>query len=972
MTKLTTNLLVIGLACASVGTQAQDWRAGADAQIRALRTAPLRIELTGAGAAGTLVEVRQLSTDFVWGTTVNIQRSLNLEGNGTPVGGDDPYYLHLLDFNSVTPENAGKWKFWERPNLRQHYGEVAAWLRTQGVRNRGHGTIWPSIRRWNAVPDDVRALRDSLNGAGQVVMTKNDRIRARVRAHIESYVRTMAQWGVYELDLVNELVHEGDLTTDVMGLNRQQSIAEYAQWYKWAAAAAPEVRLVANEYDLYQSGNDFYRDFTGFVQGMIDLGAPVSAVGMQGHFFGAVPDYAQLRRRLDEVAALGLPMSVTEFDMDGNDAAAMERVLYSVFAHPNVYGFTIWGAWDGQQWRGNAPIYNEDWSRKPSGDKYFALVKDRWRTDTTLVYEAPVIMRAYLGRQIITVRTKDGLILREVDVTSGGQTVKIDMASAKVQAPDAKLKTGITASIVLANQPVRLSVSSSLPVKRVQYFVDGQRVATRATLDSAYSFRVRSRGELVVRAEVEFANGSVQLLGPLRYTVDATNGAPQIRRVLPTSSTVYAQRDGIRIQVEASDPNGDKLLARLLTRSGELIAVDSVAPYSFSLDGAPVGQNDYRIVVEDDRFGQASIHYQIIVVDDTRQATTRSAPLGASDDIEENTQGGIDLEGDLDIGQRFVGIRFFPRVPKGAVVSEAAIQFVNQKDSQTGSMAVGIRADARANPPALTGAQRGLTTRPLTQANVPWEIIDPWLGYGDAGPEQLTPDLAPVINELVAADGFSESSPVIILVSTDVTGAKRSAFSVDQSPILAPELRVSYKAPNPSDARVVAAEFTRTHSDGGGLTWSLTTGPTADRIFEVYLDDATEPVIVVGNTLVLEGLVPQREYTARIALLDELGAPTTPLVFSFRFGTVGVVDRLSGVGALGIHPSPATASIHLHAELSGVATITDAVGRIVAQSSVEVSGGGGADLNVATLAPGVYYVTLRNGAEVRVGSFVKQ
>ena len=971
MTPLRTSVLSVALFGCAATLAAQAWRTGAEADIARLRTAPLTVELVGGDAAGATVDLRQTRSEFVWGTTVAIQRSLNLVASGVPVGGDDPYYLHLLDFNSATPENAGKWKFWERASLREHYGEVAAWLRSQGVSNRGHGAIWPSIRRWNAVPDDVLALRDSLDAGGRVVATKNDRVRARVRGHIESYVRTMAAWGVYELDLVNELVHEGDLTTDVMGLTRAESIAEYAQWYKWAAAAAPQVKLVVNEYDLLQSGNGFHRDFVAFVRGMIDLGAPVSSIGMQGHFFGPVPEYAELRRRLDEVAVLGLPMTVTEFDMNDTDAASMDRVLHAVFAHPNVYGFTIWGAWDGQQWRGNAPIYDRDWRRKPSGVRYFDLVQGRWQTDTTYAYVAGApAVKVYRGTYTVTVKTPRGLIVREVEVPAAGTTVEIDLGQATTPEPQVQLQTGLATGVVLANAPARLTVIADAEIRRVQYFVDGLRVAVRLKGDSAYAFRVPDRGTLEVSAVVEFASGLTRTLGPLSYTVDATNAAPRLQRVSPASNTVYRQRDSIRIQVEASDPDGDRVEVKLLSRDGSVVAADSEPPYVFVVNAAAVGQNDYRIVVEDTRFGQASIDYQIIIVDESREVNAKSSPVRADDDIEESLDGSIDLEGDLDLGQRHVGVRFFPKLPRGAEITQANVQFVNQKDSQTGPFAITIRADARALAPGLAGVQRNLTSRPKTSAAVAWSINDPWLGYEDAGPEQRTPDVASVLNEVLALDGFSENSPVVVLFSNDEGGNKRSAFSVDQAVASAPQLLVRYTAPNPSDTRVTAATFVADQPEAGRLTWTISAGDAAARVFEVYLDGAAEPRIVEGNELALEGLERDRDYTARIVLLDELGSPRPPFVYTFRLGVVNTKDLVSRE-PLSIYPNPSADVIYLEAAGPGVATVVDAVGRIVAQVDLESNVATRVALPVGHLPTGSYRVIVRSALGWRVGAFVK-
>jgi GH35 family endo-1,4-beta-xylanase len=60
--------------------------------------------------------------------------------------------------------------------------------------------------------------------------------------------------------------------------------------------------------------------------------------------------------------------------------------LTVVYSTPNFDSFTSWGFWDGdgEDWPNcNAPIYNKDWSLKPSGLAWVNLVKNAWWTSAT-------------------------------------------------------------------------------------------------------------------------------------------------------------------------------------------------------------------------------------------------------------------------------------------------------------------------------------------------------------------------------------------------------------------------------------------------------------------------------------------------------------------------------------------------------------------------------------------------------------
>src|SRR5690606_7782682 len=99
---------------------------------------------------------------------------------------------------------------------------------------------------------------------------------------------------------------------------------------------------------------------------------------------GAAPSIAQVYTVLEEFAAFGVPLSITEYDyahytnnnttcVKANEAVAatyMRDFLTMVFSHPAVESFILWDFADGFHWRCDAPIFREDWSLKPSGEAY--------------------------------------------------------------------------------------------------------------------------------------------------------------------------------------------------------------------------------------------------------------------------------------------------------------------------------------------------------------------------------------------------------------------------------------------------------------------------------------------------------------------------------------------------------------------------------------------------------------------------
>jgi len=101
---------------------------------------------------------------------------------------------------------------------------------------------------------------------------------------------------------------------------------------------------------------------------------------------------------------IGVPMKVTEFDMDGFaneqiEADFMRDFLTVTFAHPNTEAFLSWGFWDGAHFRDNAPFFRRDWSVKPSGQAFFDLVFKEWWTDESLTTDTNGLatVRGYKG-----------------------------------------------------------------------------------------------------------------------------------------------------------------------------------------------------------------------------------------------------------------------------------------------------------------------------------------------------------------------------------------------------------------------------------------------------------------------------------------------------------------------------------------------------------------------------------------------
>ena len=188
-----------------------------------------------------------------------------------------------------------------------------------------------------------------------------------------------------------------------------------AEWFKLAREhASPQTRLALNENTiltrcgLTQTEQDNY---AGWIQYLIDQGHGPDVIGMQGHFDANVTDPEVVVRILDRFARFGKALQITEFDLPTRDEDGQGRYtrdfLTTVFSHPAIDAFTMWGFWRAE-WQPPGALVRKDWTLKPNGQAYMDLVFKQWWTDTTAKTgdDGLCTARGFLGDYAITVTYK--------------------------------------------------------------------------------------------------------------------------------------------------------------------------------------------------------------------------------------------------------------------------------------------------------------------------------------------------------------------------------------------------------------------------------------------------------------------------------------------------------------------------------------------------------------------------------------
>jgi len=294
-------------------------------------------------------------------------------------------------YNAVTPENCMKWGPIHPEPGRYDFAKadrLVDFAEAHGMKVFGHTLVWH-----NQTPDWVFEDDDGNDVTREVLI---ERMRDHIHTVVGRYKGRIHAW-----DVVNEATRN-DRKNDADGplrKSRWRSIIgdDYlAMAYRFAHEADPDAILIYNDYGLV---NDTKRaQYIAVVKQLLADGVPVHAVGLQGHWGPWHPQEPKLRRMLEEIGGLGLPMHITELDhnllhgikkeedpyADGlpddiaQKQAAMYATWFKVFADhaDRIDRVSFWGPHDGQTWLRHWPkgvkraqyplLFNEQMQPKPA------------------------------------------------------------------------------------------------------------------------------------------------------------------------------------------------------------------------------------------------------------------------------------------------------------------------------------------------------------------------------------------------------------------------------------------------------------------------------------------------------------------------------------------------------------------------------------------------------------------------------
>ena len=208
-------------------------------------------------------------------------------------------------FDTLTPENCMKPDPVQVVEGRFEFGRPDAFVNfaaAHKLRVVGHCLVWAKDDRTPAW-----FFRDGTNAAGR------DLLLARMKRHIETvagrYRGRIAEW-----DVVNEALDDGTNYLRPSGWSKACGEEFIAQAFIQAHAADPKALLVYNDYNNELSGKRARQ--VRLIKSLRERGAPLHAIGLQGHYEIDKVPFADIEATLVEMRALGVKVVVSELDID--------------------------------------------------------------------------------------------------------------------------------------------------------------------------------------------------------------------------------------------------------------------------------------------------------------------------------------------------------------------------------------------------------------------------------------------------------------------------------------------------------------------------------------------------------------------------------------------------------------------------------------------------------------------------------
>jgi endo-1,4-beta-xylanase len=254
-------------------------------------------------------------------------------------------------WNQVTPGNDGKWGSVEYSRGMYNFtnlDKIYNYAKNRPIPCKEHTLVWGQQQPgWISSLDNTSQLEA-----------------------VEEWIDTLAaRYPLMEyVDVVNEPIHAAPDYKDALGGDGTTGWDWVIKAFELARKSFnADTKLLINEYNVLHD-NQVTTDYINLIN-LLKNRNLIDGIGIQGHYFefrshvGASNSYvyssSTIKSNLDKLAETGLPIYITEFDIDEPvDSIQLEqyKIYFPIFwNHPAVKGITFWGY-----------IQNDVWSSHPT------------------------------------------------------------------------------------------------------------------------------------------------------------------------------------------------------------------------------------------------------------------------------------------------------------------------------------------------------------------------------------------------------------------------------------------------------------------------------------------------------------------------------------------------------------------------------------------------------------------------------
>ncbi len=271
-------------------------------------------------------------------------------GNITTGGQVRSDFINYWD--QITPENEGKWGTVEGTRNKMNWAGLDAvynYAKQHNIPFKQHNFVWGSQQpSWiSGLPQDQQ------------------------RAEVEEWIRLFCERypDTQMIDVVNEPPpHTTPPYAAALGGAGASGYDWIVQAFKWARQYCPNSILILNDYNTIEYAND-NSHFIDIVNAIKAAGAPIDAIGAQAHAAYNMST-STVQMYLSKLEATGLPVYISEYDINVSDDNQQKNVMESQFTmfwnDDNVKGITIWGYIENQTWEPNTGLMSSGGQMRPA------------------------------------------------------------------------------------------------------------------------------------------------------------------------------------------------------------------------------------------------------------------------------------------------------------------------------------------------------------------------------------------------------------------------------------------------------------------------------------------------------------------------------------------------------------------------------------------------------------------------------